>query len=101
MRSTITAQPGLHSLYNTGSGGATVLAGGLATGFTVARFTARFTGRARRLEERVVRVRVARMLSLPPSRLIAPAGFCVVSRSTLGALVQDRAPSKNAVSFQF
>jgi hypothetical protein len=61
MRSTITAQPGLHSLYSTGSGGATVLAAGFATGFTAARFTARFTGRARRLEERVVRVRVARM----------------------------------------
>ena len=33
MRSTITAQPGLHSLYSTGSGGATTLAAGFRDGF--------------------------------------------------------------------
>src|SRR5208282_3620717 len=48
IRSTITAQPGLHSLYSTGSGGATSLAAGLAAAFTAVRLTARFTGRVRR-----------------------------------------------------
>jgi hypothetical protein len=61
MRSTITAQPGLHSLYSTGSGGATTLAAGFAAGFAATRFTAaRFTGRVLRPLERVVRV--ARMV---------------------------------------
>jgi hypothetical protein len=74
IRSTITAQPGLHSLYSTGSGGAAALAAGLATGFTAARFTARFTGRARRPAERVDRVRVARMVvaSSQPARCLRP-----------------------------
>jgi len=53
VRSTITVQPGLHSLYNAGSSG-TIFdlrkgRTGLATGFAATRFTAaRFAGRARR-----------------------------------------------------
>src|SRR6516164_7555153 len=31
-----------------------------------------------------------------PAGKVPPAGFCVVSRSTLGALVQDRAPSQKS-----
>src|SRR6202166_637403 len=74
MRSTITDQPGLHSLYSTGSGGATTTFTGRAgLAFTAARFAdARFTGRlVRRLAARPVRVvLVARMvftLTGPPS----------------------------------
>src|SRR6266853_5999566 len=67
MRSTITDQPGLHSLYSTGSGGATTTFTGRAglLAFTTVRFAdARFTGRlVRRLVARPVRVvLVARMV---------------------------------------
>src|ERR1700726_88475 len=66
MRSTITAQPGLHSLYSTGSGGAT----NFAAGFTAAGFAVllllRFTGRARRADPRFVLV--ALMFSALPGR---------------------------------
>src|SRR5215470_143106 len=68
VRSTITAQPGLHSLYSTGSRGTTALAAGLAATFAASRFTARFTGRARRPALRVVRV--ARICSLSPANLV-------------------------------
>jgi hypothetical protein len=67
MRSTITDQPGLHSLYSTGSGGALTAFTG-RTGLlvlTAVRFAdARFTGRlVRRLAARPVRVAlVARMV---------------------------------------
>src|ERR1700737_2849247 len=67
MRSTITDHPGLHSLYSTGSGGATTTFTG-RTGLlalTAVRFAdARFTGRlVRRLAARPVRVvLVARMV---------------------------------------
>ena len=102
MRSTITAQPGLHSLYSTGSGGATTLAAGLATGFDRRSFYASLHGP--RPASRGTcgscscRSHGCRFL---PAVKVHPAGFCVVSRSTLGALVQDRAPSKNIVSFWF
>jgi len=73
MRSTITAQPGLHSLYSTGSGGATATftkgRAGLALfavtrlfdRFAAALSEARLTGRLRRPAVRVVRV--ARIVS--------------------------------------
>jgi hypothetical protein len=67
IRSTITDQPGLHSLYSTGSGGAITAFTG-RTGLlvlTAVRFAdARFTGRlVRRLAARPVRVAlVARMV---------------------------------------
>jgi hypothetical protein len=68
MRSTITAQPGLQSLYRTGSGGATILVAGFATAFAAAgfavRFAVRFTSRVRRA---AVRVRVALMILAPPA----------------------------------
>ena len=67
VRSTITAQPGLHSLYNIGSSGTTTLAAGLTAAFATVRFTARFTGRVRRPVPRVARVRVARMFPLSPA----------------------------------
>src|SRR6202007_1453123 len=60
MRSTITAQPGLHNLYRTGSGGATSFAAGFAGAFL-------FISRDRRPAVRVVRV--ARMVFALPSRL--------------------------------
>src|SRR6202022_2641346 len=71
MRSTITDHPGLHSLYSTGSGGATTTFTG-RTGLlalTAVRFAdARFTGRlVRRLAARPVRVvLVARMVFTLP-----------------------------------
>jgi hypothetical protein len=67
VRSTITAQPGLHSLYSIGSSGTTTFAGGLTAAFATVRFTARFTGRVRRPVPRVARVRVARMFPLSPA----------------------------------
>src|ERR1700756_440571 len=71
MRSTTTAQPGLHSLYSTGSGGATTAFSAGRTGlvFLAARFAdARFTGRlVLRLAARPVRdVLVAPMFLLSP-----------------------------------
>jgi multisubunit Na+/H+ antiporter MnhE subunit len=75
MRSTITAQPGLHSLYSTGSGGATTFATGFATGFIAALFTTRFTGRARRPVERVVRVARMVIAFFQPVEL-RPARIC-------------------------
>src|SRR5712671_7381819 len=78
IRSTITDQPGLHSLYSTGSGGAMTAFTG-RTGLlvlTAVRFAdARFTGRlVRRLAARPVRVAlVARMLfALTKQRLESP-----------------------------
>src|SRR5215469_14645681 len=74
VRSTITAQPGLHSLYSTGSRGtATFTAGlpataGFAAAFAARRFVVRFTGPARRPALRVVRV--ARICSLSPANLV-------------------------------
>jgi hypothetical protein len=67
MRSTITDQPGLHSLYSTGSGGATTTftgRTGLLALIAVRFADARFTGRpVRRLAARPVRVvLVARMV---------------------------------------
>jgi len=66
MRSTITDQPGLHSLYSTGSGGATTTFTGRAglLAFTAVRFAdARFTGRLfLRLAARPRVVLVARMV---------------------------------------
>src|SRR5215813_13563289 len=75
VRSTITVQPGLHSLYNTGSSG-TIWdlrngSTGLATGFGTTRFAARFAGRTRRFASALRAadrfVRIARILfcSLP------------------------------------
>src|SRR5215468_5815859 len=102
VRSTMTAQPGLHSLYSIGSRGtATFTAGfparaGLAAALAARRFTARFTGRARRPALRVERV--ARIVSPPRPTLPAPARNCVRCLLTLGALVQDRAPSSNQPS---
>src|SRR6516225_1371323 len=68
MRSTITAQPGLHNLYRTGSGGATILVAGFVTAFAAAgfavRFAVRFTSRVRRA---AARVRVALMVLAPPA----------------------------------
>jgi hypothetical protein len=73
VRSTITAQPGLHNLYSTGSSGTASLAAGFAAGFTAAGFTVRFTtrllvrftGRALRPAPRVVLV--ARIVPLSPT----------------------------------
>jgi hypothetical protein len=66
MRSTITDQPGLHSLYSTGSGGATTTFTGRAglLAFTAVRFAdARFKGRlVLRLAVRPRVVLVARMV---------------------------------------
>jgi hypothetical protein len=67
MRSTITDQPGLHSLYRTGSGGATATftAGRTAFAllFTARLTTVRFTRRLLRLAVRPDRVvRVARIV---------------------------------------
>src|SRR5258708_25067553 len=59
IRSTMTAQPGLHSLYSTGSSGATAALTNGRTGFplfAVTRLAARFTGRLRRAAVRGVRV---------------------------------------------
>ena len=53
----MTAQPGLHSLYRTGSGGATATLTNGRTGlvlFAVTRLAARFTDRLRRPADRVV-----------------------------------------------
>ena len=101
IRSTITAQPGLHSLYSTGSGGATATftkgRAGLALfaatrlfdRFAAALSEARLTGRLRRPAVRVVRV--ARIVSsltellffgLPVSRLSALLSF-YFRRSTI------------------
>src|SRR6266446_2339766 len=91
MRSTMTDQPGLHSLYSTGSGG-TITAFTGRTGFALmaVRFAdARFTGRlVRRLAARPVRaVLVARMLfALTKQRLESPHGFVFASTSLLPAL---------------
>jgi len=67
MRSTITDQPGLHSLYSTGSGGATTTFTGRAglLAFPAVRFVdERFTGRlVLRLAARPRVVLVARMVS--------------------------------------
>jgi hypothetical protein len=55
----MTAQPGLQSLYSTGSGGATTTFTAGRAGFArfaMARLTARFTDRLRRPAVRVVRV---------------------------------------------
>src|SRR5258708_28928891 len=59
----MTAQPGLHSLYSTGSGGATATLTNGRTGLVLfavtrlaARLAVRFTGRLRRAADRVVRV---------------------------------------------
>jgi hypothetical protein len=73
VRSTITAQPGLHSLYSTGSSGTANLAAGFTAGFAAAGFTVRFTarlidrftGRALRPALRVVLV--ARIFPLSPA----------------------------------
>jgi hypothetical protein len=66
MRSTITDQPGLHSLYRTGSGGATTTFTGRAglLAFTAVLLAdTRFTGRlVRRLAARPRVVLVARMV---------------------------------------
>ena len=73
VRSTITAQPGLHSLYNTGSSGTASLAAGFTAGLTAADFTVRFTVRLIvRFTERVLRpalrvVLVARIVPLSPT----------------------------------
>src|ERR1700730_10814846 len=91
MRSTITDQPGLHSLYSTGSGGAmTTLTGraGLLV-FTTVRFAdARFTGLLlRRLAVRPVRVvLVARMVFLSPGRHSLEAWLLFVLPSLLPSL---------------
>jgi hypothetical protein len=55
----MTAQLGLHSLYSTGSGGATATLTNGRTGlvlFAFTRLAARFAGRLRRAAVRVVRV---------------------------------------------
>src|SRR3974390_1822441 len=44
VRSTITAQPGLHNWYSIGSRGTTSFAAGLTAALATVRFTARFTG---------------------------------------------------------
>src|SRR5208337_3748938 len=94
IRSTITAQPGLHSLYSTGSGGATSLAAGLATGFNAARLTARFTGRVRRPAVRVDRV--ARMFSPPRPVLPSQAKNCVRCLPYLGRARSGSRPVRNS-----
>ncbi len=70
----MTAQPGLHSLYSTGSGGATATLTNGRTGFALfavtrlaVRLAVRFTGRLRRAADRVVRV--ARIVFLSPGGL--------------------------------
>jgi hypothetical protein len=82
VRSTSTAQPGLHSLYSMGSRGTFNLAAGFTTGFAAATFTdrfiTRFTGRfancrfLNRFTERDLRpalrvVLVARIVPLSPA----------------------------------
>jgi hypothetical protein len=70
IRSTMTAQLGLHSLYSTGSGGATATLTNGRTGlvlFAVTRLAARLAGRLRRAAVRVVRV--ARIASTLTGRL--------------------------------
>src|SRR5215470_8953674 len=75
VRSTMTVQPGLHSLYSTGSSG-TICdlrngSTGLATGFAATRFTTRFAGRTRRFAaalrpaDRFVRIARILFCSLP------------------------------------
>jgi hypothetical protein len=68
MRSTITAQPGLHNLYRTGSGGTTILVAGFATAFAAAGFAVRFAVRlTSRVRRAAARVRVALMVLAPPA----------------------------------
>ena len=80
IRSTMTAQPGLHSLYRTGSGGATTALTNGRAGFAffaltrfVPRLAVRFTIRLRRAAVRVVRV--ARIAFLSPGGFSFTAGF--------------------------
>jgi hypothetical protein len=97
----MTDQPGLQSLYRTGSSGTANLAEGFTTGLTAAAFTARFTtrlldrftGRVRRAAPRVVLV--ARIVPLSPtSSKFASRELRLPSVSiTLGAFAADRAPS--------
>src|SRR5260370_6128984 len=80
MRSTITDQPGLHSLYSTGSGGATTTFTGRAglPALTTVRFAdARFTGR------------LVRPLAARPGRfcLVAPIVFTLTGPRFLGGQV--------------
>src|SRR5579884_974969 len=89
MRSTTTAQPGLHSLYRTGSGGGTCALGAATAGFAAAAFD-RLPGRARCFDRKAARraavrlVRVARMVSALNPRpsircgLLASIGFAPV-----------------------
>ena len=76
----MTAQPGLHSLYSTGSGGATATLTNGRTGFALfavtrlaVRLAVRFTGRLRRAADRVVCV--ARIALLSPGWLYFAARF--------------------------
>jgi len=68
----MTAQPGLHSLYKTGSGGATATLTTGRTGFALFAI-ARFTGRLRRPAVRVARVALIGLLS--PGCLFCTARF--------------------------
>src|SRR6266568_1843163 len=71
MRSTMTAQPGLHSLYKTGSGGAAATLTTGRTGFMLFAI-ARFTGRLRRPAVRVARVALIGFALTGPSFLHRP-----------------------------
>src|SRR5882672_3882488 len=88
MRSTITDQPGLHSLYSTGSGGATTTFTGRAglLAFTAVRFAAaRFTGRRfLRLAARPRVVLVARMVFTLTG---LPFAGCLLYSSSLTSLL--------------
>jgi len=76
IRSTTTAHPGLHSLYSTGSGGATGVFTAGFTGLLLALATgrladARFAGRASRFA--ALRLLDARRLALRPDRVVLVA----------------------------
>jgi hypothetical protein len=98
VRSTITAQPGLHNLYSTGSSGTANLAEGFTTGFTAA-FTDRFTTRLLvRFTVRVLRpalrvVLVARIVALSPASSKIASRELRLSSTTLGAFAVDHALS--------
>src|SRR5260370_9704369 len=101
----MTAQPGLHSLYSTGSGGATTALTNVRTGFAffavtrlAARLAVRFASRLRRAAVRVVRVaRIAFALTGLPClhRPVSPLSnflylLPALDNVLLGALVLPR-----------